>query len=329
MKNKKRKILSIVIPTYNRAKCLDNCLNSIFSQITEENKDNIEIIVSDNCSIDNTTEIMKKYMKYKDIDYKFSSNKKNLGPDYNFHKLVFESSGEFCWIFGDNEYINNGKLKKILDILKKNLKLGILYLKNTKNKKEIEEYNDKNEFLKKVNYNITFISGIIFNRSYLDYNFDYSKYFDRFMSYNYFYLDSLFKNEKNIICNECIFSSLYINNGGYKLFEVFGKNFIEILQLFINKGLEKRTIQYINRKLCSNYYPYWIMEVRKKETKTYFLQENIYATLYPVFKGYIYFWLINYPIIKLPLFFSKIYYLIYRSLRKCIKFFCFYVMGKK
>ncbi|MEQ3308860.1 glycosyltransferase family 2 protein [Fusobacterium varium] len=321
MKKEKRKILSIVIPTYNRAKYLDNCLNSIFLQITEENKNDIEIIVSDNCSTDNTIEIMEKYLKYKNLDYKFSSNKKNLGPDYNFHKLVFESSGSFCWIFGDNEYIEYGKLEKVLDILKKNLKIGILFLENSKNKKILEEYNDKNEFLKKVHYNIGFITGVIFNKEYLDYGFNYQKYFNKFMSYNYFYLHSLFKSEKSVIYNEHIFNSLSATNGGYKLFESFGKNFNEILGLFTDKGLEEKTIQYINRKLCSSFFPGWIIEIRKKKTRTHFLQENIYDELYPIFKRYVFFWIIEYPIIKLPLFFSRIYYFMYKIFRKSMNFF--------
>ena len=154
---------------------------------------------------------------------------------------------------------------------KKNLKIGILFLENSKNKKILEEYNDKNEFLKKVHYNIGFITGVIFNKEYLDYGFNYQKYFNKFMSYNYFYLHSLFKSEKSVIYNERIFNSLSATNGGYKLFESFGKNFNEILGLFTDKGLEEKTIQYINRKLCSSFFPGWIIEIRKKKTRTHFL----------------------------------------------------------
>jgi len=53
--------LSICIPTYNRAKELDECLSCIVPQIMD--KDSIEIVISDNNSDDNTEQIIQKHMK--------------------------------------------------------------------------------------------------------------------------------------------------------------------------------------------------------------------------------------------------------------------------
>ena len=63
--------LSIIVPTYNRANYLKECLDSIINQ----NYPNIEVIVTDDNSTDNTKEVVKEYIqKYPFI--KFVKNNK-------------------------------------------------------------------------------------------------------------------------------------------------------------------------------------------------------------------------------------------------------------
>jgi glycosyltransferase involved in cell wall biosynthesis len=59
MKNKNQPLVSVIVPTRNSAEFLDACLSSIKNQTYK----NIEIIVVDNNSTDNTKEIAKKYTK--------------------------------------------------------------------------------------------------------------------------------------------------------------------------------------------------------------------------------------------------------------------------
>ena len=51
--------LSICIATYNRASCIGETLRSIIPQITEE----VEIVVVDGASTDNTCNVVKSYME--------------------------------------------------------------------------------------------------------------------------------------------------------------------------------------------------------------------------------------------------------------------------
>ena len=53
-------LISVIIPTFNRAYCISRALNSVINQTYQ----NIEIIVVDNYSTDKTKEIVKKF-KYK------------------------------------------------------------------------------------------------------------------------------------------------------------------------------------------------------------------------------------------------------------------------
>lgn len=311
MVEKNKKLLSILIPTYNRAKYLDNCLNSIFSQLNEELRDKIEVIVSDNASIDDTKEVMEKYSKNKNIDYNYSSNFENLGPDRNFYKLVKEATGIFAWILGDNEYLESGSLKKIIKILEENNDSGVIYIYNRMKNKNLEQFTS-NKFLEKVSYNITFISAVIWKKDF-ELRLEIIEIEKTFLVQLFFYLNSLKKNEKNLIINDKIFSSLYVANGGYKLFDIFSNSFNRVL---LKYQINDKIIDKINKDMCLKFFPAWILESKKINKSTTFKQENIYTTLKKNQAKYIYFWLINFPLLKLNYFIGKIYYLPIRVLLK-------------
>jgi glycosyltransferase involved in cell wall biosynthesis len=50
-------LISVVIPTFNREKTISYCLNSVFAQTYN----NLEVIVVDDCSTDNTVSIVNNY----------------------------------------------------------------------------------------------------------------------------------------------------------------------------------------------------------------------------------------------------------------------------
>lgn len=106
-------LLSICIPTYNRATCLKECLESIVSQFNDEGVLNqVEVVISDNASTDNTVEIVKEFQKnFSNIYY--SKNETNLGFDRNLLKVVERSVGEYCLTLGDDD----GFLPNTLSIL--------------------------------------------------------------------------------------------------------------------------------------------------------------------------------------------------------------------
>lgn len=94
-KRKNNVLLSICIPTYNGASSsLSLVLNSV---IYVANKyDDIEVIVSDNCSVDGTKELIASYIKnYPFIRY--HRNAENLGFNANMLKTADMANGEFAW----------------------------------------------------------------------------------------------------------------------------------------------------------------------------------------------------------------------------------------
>jgi len=131
--------VSILIPTYNREEKLKIAIKSSLNQDYE----NLEVIVGDDGSSDNTPEIVKEFLE--DTRFVYYRNEKNLGMVKNWRKGVYEvASGDYFLILGDDDYyVDNGYVRKAIDLIKghENLLLvrsnGYLLYENTGKKYDV------------------------------------------------------------------------------------------------------------------------------------------------------------------------------------------------
>ncbi len=114
-----RILLSIAIPTYNRAVFLENLLNNILPQ-TKGLEELVEICISNNASNDNTREIIVNFQKKYPNLIKYNENAENLGVDANIVKVLEMCHGDFTWTFGDDDSIADDGLAKVINFIKKN-----------------------------------------------------------------------------------------------------------------------------------------------------------------------------------------------------------------
>jgi glycosyltransferase involved in cell wall biosynthesis len=93
--------VSIMIPTYNRAEMLRKCLESCLVQTYP----NLEIIVSDNASPDNTRDVMKEYLKDERVKY-YRQDKNIFGEQWK--RLLYEyAQGDYGILLPDDDYLIN------------------------------------------------------------------------------------------------------------------------------------------------------------------------------------------------------------------------------
>ena len=119
-------LLSVCIPTYNRAKSLANCLNSIKIAQKFVCNTEVEVCISDNASDDNTKEIVQRFQK--DIKIKYLRNNDNLGFARNAIKTVSSASGEFSWLIGDDDLITPNAFQKISKIIQDNYAVDYFFI---------------------------------------------------------------------------------------------------------------------------------------------------------------------------------------------------------
>lgn len=107
------KLVSVAMTTYNGEKFLQEQLESILNQTYK----NIELVICDDCSTDNTIEIIKKYSN-KDFRIKYFINDQNLGYSKNFQKVISLCNGEYIALSDQDDIWNLDKIELCLKHIK-------------------------------------------------------------------------------------------------------------------------------------------------------------------------------------------------------------------
>ena len=122
-------LISILVPTYNRIKYLEECLNSVVVQQWFE-LNQLELIISDNSEWEKTKIFMNQYLKENpNWNIKYNKNKKNLWMVWNWNKLLeLKKWKYFIFLSDDDKFYDKNSLKNIYDWLLK-FKLDACYWK--------------------------------------------------------------------------------------------------------------------------------------------------------------------------------------------------------
>ncbi len=118
MKTQEFPLVSVCIPTYNRADCLEKAINSAQKSFYQ----NLEIIVSDNASTDNTENVCR--MKGKnDGRIRYYRHQQNLGPAKNFEFARAQAKGKYFLWLGDDDCLTENYINSCVERLESDDKL--------------------------------------------------------------------------------------------------------------------------------------------------------------------------------------------------------------
>jgi hypothetical protein len=122
------KLLTIAIPTYNRAELLDKQLTWL-SQAIKGFETECEILVSDNCSTDHTQSIISKWQNIlKNITFKSNKNPENIGVMRNIFYCLSAATTEYVWTIGDDDPIQERAVTYVIEKIKNIDDLSLLFL---------------------------------------------------------------------------------------------------------------------------------------------------------------------------------------------------------
>ena len=109
-------MISIIIPTYNRAAFIKRAVKSGINQTYQ----NFEIIIIDDYSQDNTDEVIEKLKKkYSQFRIEYLKNKNNRGAQHTRNKGIKKAKGEWiAFLDSDDEWLPN-KLKRCIEFAKR------------------------------------------------------------------------------------------------------------------------------------------------------------------------------------------------------------------
>jgi glycosyltransferase involved in cell wall biosynthesis len=112
--------LSICIATFNRAAFIGETIESMVAQATDE----IEIVIVDGGSADNTTEIVTPYRE-RFPNLRYFRQDTNHGVDRDFNRAVELARGEYCWLMTDDDLLKPGAIATVLGHIRKGYALII------------------------------------------------------------------------------------------------------------------------------------------------------------------------------------------------------------
>jgi len=119
-------MLTISIPTYNRAEMLDQTLAAIASW-SGELKD-VPLRVHDNASTDDTPNIVDKWKAHFGDRLTVLRHSRNLGLIGNYISCIDKCTTAYVWIMGDDDKVNEAGAQATLHTLSANSSTGILAL---------------------------------------------------------------------------------------------------------------------------------------------------------------------------------------------------------
>ncbi|MCZ6674209.1 MAG: glycosyltransferase family 2 protein, partial [Verrucomicrobia bacterium] len=117
MKGLTNPLVSIIILTYNRAKLLIEALESVLAQTYR----NIEIIVVNDASPDNTEEVLLPYMKH----IRYIKNEKNLGCAGSKNVGLEAARGELITNLDDDDCIKPEKIARQVEMFQERPQMGV------------------------------------------------------------------------------------------------------------------------------------------------------------------------------------------------------------
>ena len=264
----KEKILTICIPTYNRAAALKENIILVLEQLKTIEEGEVEFIVSDNCSTDETYSLVSEFVE-SGAKIIYNRNDANLGSTGNFLKCMHLATGKYILLLGDDDYLASGALRYLISCLK-DKNYGLLHIDvHSQTTYPLTEYFDNNVFLKKINRQFTWMSGNVFRKDIVKL-VNPSKYMNSFLLQMPYFLTSALENEVNAITGEYIIAidagqkHEVLNHGeSYNFIKIFANNYLWIMSEYIKKydKIADSTYAFIKRKM----YEDWISKFIKKQ----------------------------------------------------------------
>ncbi|MEH6544553.1 MAG: glycosyltransferase family 2 protein [Porticoccaceae bacterium] len=114
-------LVTVGIPTYNRADILRRSIDSVLRQDYAK----IEVLISDNFSTDNTQSVCQQFCE-KDRRVRYLQQSSNIGASANFKDVLTRASGEYFMWLGDDDWIDSAYVSSCVSLLASDLDTALI-----------------------------------------------------------------------------------------------------------------------------------------------------------------------------------------------------------
>ena len=309
-----RPLLTIAIPTYNRAELLDLALSVLVPQAGLH--PDVEVLVSDNCSPDDTPAVVGRYLGQARLRYR--RHEVNIGSDANFLSCFDDAAGKYFWLCGDDDVIVAGALDRLMARLHTD-EFDLIYATSYGFKRDYlgEAQGDPlnrtfhvvrstREFVITANAMFTFISGMIINRDRLNEIPHESprEFFGTNLVQLSWVLPLLRIHRRSLILWERVVAVRTGATDGYSVGSIFGTNLRKnaLRLLAVQPGIAQTLLNVVVRKAL----PAILYDLRSEGNQGIQI-EDASKHLKMAFGRNLRYWIFLYPVLRLPLPFAKLW----------------------
>lgn len=292
----KQPLISICIPTKNRADVLNKCLKSIFSN-NYYNRDLIEVVVSDNCSTDNTEEIVSKFLvEGNNLIYNRNSENLGVGGNANFLKVLSLANGLFLKINNDYSVFTDNGISYLIDFVKKykDSKPSLYFVHKNVITPVYKKIDSIDALLEDQKWGLSWLGSMGYWKESFDILPEKEKMIPtRFVQIDWFL--RTFSKNGCVICTAPFttreqFSS---QQGGYNFIEVHTKNFIGMFEPYVDSGdIKESTLVAVKRDLLYTMLD-WVDKLKADNGTSFtYSHDGWFDILYKQYKQYWWFYYI-------------------------------------
>jgi abequosyltransferase len=319
-----RPLLTIAIPTFNRADHLSQLLAVLIPQLADLPQ--IELLISDNASTDTTPEVIAALAgRLSPTGAQLTTHRHptNVGADANFVSCYRRARGHFFWICGDDDLIVPGAIAQVMAQLEtpdhQPAELDLIYASSygfrydpvaewqrDPMNRRFHTHRDPRSFAMVVNIMFTFISGIIVNKSRLDSvpHEDPEAFLNTNLVQLSWSLPLLLHHRKSVVLWERPIAARVGNAHGYAIGKVFGVQLADtVRRLLPNRpDLSSPILNFALRR----WLPSVLIEARALNNQDLGLADAE-AALRRAYGSNPRYWLFTRPALTLPLPLAKLY----------------------
>ncbi len=256
-------VVSICIPTFNRCQYLDATLKSITSQQVFLESNDFEVVVTDNCSTDETAAVVEVYRIQFPDKIMYLCHPENVGPEANFRAALACGKGKYLKLHNDNLMFLDGSLAEILKIIQatQNEKPVIFFTNGNKASGDLFKIcNGLDEFVKAVSFFSTWIGGFgLWRDDFLKIQNILEHASSRLIQ-THIVFEQIASHKRAIIFYQNYFVGQPTGKkSGYNIAEVFGRNYLGILKKYVASNLLSRDVFDVEKRdiLINHTLPYF------------------------------------------------------------------------
>lgn len=280
-----RPLLTIAIPTYNRSEYLKNSLDSIVNQNVFVDSYDLEVVVSDNCSCDDTENVCRYYLTKYEGKFFYYRNDENIA-DRNFEIVLKRSNGHYLKLSNDTLIYQDRSLEKMLSIIRMNqIERNIIFWGNGNLKVHSLVVDNLDTFVQQASYWSTWIGSFGIWKD----EFDKINDFGRYSKLKLIQTDVLYRQivrSKGIyLDNSKLFDVKGVKQkGDYNIVTVFIENYSMILREYLHNSISLRTYKVEMEKVLINFICEWLTNIKIYSEKFTFDTKGAFKQIIEFYK---------------------------------------------